>query len=115
MDKTLLLEALKAIDLSQPNRFGICGNVGMYLSEKYEIDLHEGVLMNVLNQYFSRWPDFSGICPYPVPHPTLTPKAAFELSAFQSDMFDPKTEYGKARRSLLTFIITALERELQND
>ena len=112
MDKKLLLKALKSIDINKASRFGICGNVGICLSEKCGIDLHEGVLLGMLKPYFSRWPDFSGSCTYPVPHPILMPKEGYEFSVINHNMFDMTTEYGKSRCNLLDFIIAELEKEI---
>lgn len=66
----------------------------------------------VLSVLFKRWPSFSGLMSYPVPHPKE--KGARAASYVYHDKQYPKWvgAYGALRIDLLNFCISELEREL---
>lgn len=88
-----LLEQLKELKTNGPKylEFGICSNVDDDPCELFEL--------------FEKWPEFSGSIDYPVPHPTLNPIDAYNGFA---DLWIG--EYGEARKRLLDFCITELEK-----
>lgn len=55
------------------------------------------------------WPKYSGNKLYPVPHPTLHPRTAYD----NCSKWDKRTQYGKDRWELLQFIIKHIEDELK--
>ena len=62
----------------------------------------------ILNGLFARWPEFSGDFLYPVP----ALRARLSTAYHRFDKWTGRTAYGRARRSLLAFMITELEKEL---
>ena len=62
----------------------------------------------ILNRLFARWPEFSGDLVYPVP----ALRARLSIAYNRFDKWTNRTAYGRARRSLLGFMITELEKEL---
>lgn len=62
----------------------------------------------ILTGLFARWPEFSGDLVYPVP----ARRARLNIAYHRFDKWTDRTAYGRARRSLLAFMITELEKEL---
>lgn len=62
----------------------------------------------ILSGLFARWPEFSGDLVYPVP----ARRARLNIAYHRFDKWTDRTAYGRARRSLLAFMITELEKEL---
>ena len=62
----------------------------------------------ILTGLFARWPGFSGDLVYPVP----ALRARLSIAYHRFDKWTGRTAYGRARRSLLAFMITELEKEL---
>ena len=112
MDKILLLEALRTIDIDAPSRLGICPHVVNYLNDSHYYHISCIGVVDFLGQYFESWPKFSGNPDYPVPHPSLPPREAFARCT--EGKFNKDTEYGRNRRELLAFLIEQLEKELGN-
>lgn len=105
MDKTLLLEALRKIDMTRPHALGICALVSIGTKRGYLIE----EVCDFFYPYYQRWPEYSGDRFYPVPSFDMTARKAFETC---NDMFDVATAYGRARCRLLAFLITELEKEI---
>ena len=62
----------------------------------------------IFKELFARWPGFSGDLVYPVP----ALRARVNIAYHRFDKWTDRTAYGRARRSLLAFMITELEKEL---
>lgn len=69
-----------------------------------------GELTPLLTNKFRLWPEFSGNVAYPIPDP-LGGLIAF-VKHYES-LWDENTEYGKARRRLLDFLIEEFEKDLK--
>lgn len=115
MDKRLVLDALRSIDIDAPSSLGICTHVAVYLNDSHDCHIAYMGVTDFLEQYFESWPKFSGNPDYPVPHPLLTPAEAFSTYAHAGMMFTTHSEYGRNRRELLAFLIEELEREIGQD
>ena len=63
----------------------------------------------ILAELFRRWPEFSGSGAYPVPH-FGDRMAAHAFRTFNK--WTNRSAYGRARRSLLAFMITELSKEI---
>lgn len=88
-------------------RCGICNNVAA------NCYFREDKIDEILMEVFSHWPNFSGDIHYPVPHPRCSPMEGYEISR-RTSLWDPETEYGKARFELLEFSIKYLEKILED-
>ena len=73
--------------------YGICNSV--------KLERPDRALMNAL---IDQWPGHSGADSYPVPHPALSPQAAFDESD-EHEMWDPEFEYARNRWALLEWLI----------
>ena len=102
--KAELLEALKQVHKQPMPRAGICHQL-----ELRRRDEDADYWLCKIRGLFRKWPKFSGIIDYPVPHPTESPCVAYAETV---DMWDRRTEYGQARWDLLDFCISELEKEL---
>lgn len=87
-----LLDELKNLKANGPTEVadGICGYVGNTRG---------------LTELFRKWPEFTGYDRFPVPHPEYAP-----YSAYMSIDNLWIGEYGEARKRLLDFCITELEK-----
>lgn len=101
-----MLHALKTLRDEGPSRpsFGICSNVdaGLVVIGTHCTPSTDAVMYEL----FSRWPKFTGTLEFPVPHPHLTPAAAYA---------EPKIwegTYGDNRKELLNFMIAELEKDI---
>ena len=108
ISKEEILAALKAID---PDAEGTkCVGICACVARSFPVDGYFRLFINdVLKPYFKRWPEYAGDETYPVPHPGMDSARAYNTSV---RMFNEHTEYGRARRRLLTFLIEELEKEL---
>lgn len=99
-----ILCALKAIRDDGPKlpHFGICSNVTIlrYPSTWATLPTDE-----VLYELFKKWPKATGNPAFPVPHPHLSPIAAFA----EPHLWEG--EYGNNRKELLVFMIEQLEKD----
>lgn len=102
--KTALLKALKQVHKQPMPRFSICHQLSLACDAA-----SESYWRNKIQSLTYKWPKFSGIIDFPVPHPTMPPYLAYIETV---DMWDRRTEYGQARWSLLEFYISELEKEL---
>lgn len=59
---------------------------------------------NTIKHLAHDWPEYSGRCAYPVPHPTLNPGEAYNM-ADAEEMWSPDYPYGAARLRLLDWLI----------
>lgn len=101
-----MLGALKIIRDNGPNhqRFGICSNVDAAL-----ISIGTQCTPStdaVMYELFEKWPKFTGTPEFPVPHPHLTPAAAYA----EPDIWEGT--YGDNRKELLNFMIAELEKDI---
>jgi len=102
--KAELLKALKQIHKHPKTQFGICHQLAIACD-----DVSENYWRNKIQSLTYKWPKFSGIIDYPVPHPTEPPSLAY---AETENKWDRRTKYGRARWDLLEFYISKLEKEL---
>jgi hypothetical protein len=99
LKKYRLLIALERVKKNPIVSCGICTNVLEASGEN---------MIFLLNEYFVRWPKYSGHIAYPVPSIDMySSRSQYELSG---DMW--AGEYGKLRMELLDFIIEELIKEL---
>lgn len=99
--RTELLAALRKLRDEGPSRpdQGICGNVpgwaGLYLDSLWE-----------------RWPHYSGMYGFPVPHPrSKHPGAAAKIYLHPRTLhWSRRTKYGRLRWALLDWLIEQLEK-----
>ncbi len=84
------------------NSQGLC----FCLIDGYTGNGHE--LMGWLKEKFKEWPRFSGDINYPVPHPRLLPKTAYQLSENKYS----GNEYCLNRMDLLDFLLKEAQNEL---
>ena len=73
--------------------YGICNSVKLERPDRA-----------LLNDLIDQWPEGSGADHYPVSHPTLSPKDAFDESD-EHEMWDPGYEYARNRWTLLEWLI----------
>ena len=102
--KAELLKALKQIHKHPKTQFGICHQLAIACD-----DVSENYWRNKIQSLTYKWPKFSGIIDYPVPHPTEPPSLAY---AETENKWDRRTKYGRARWDLLECYISKLEKEL---
>ena len=102
--KAELLEALKQIRERPTPWTGICHQLALACD-----DASESYWRNKIQSLTYKWPGFSGIRDYPVPHPTKSPRDAY---AETENKWNRRTKYGRARWDLLEFYISKLEKEL---
>lgn len=77
----------------------------------YGICRHVGPAYLRLRQLWERWPEYSGERNFPVPDNAEEFGRDAELSyVLCSDLFSAEHEYGRARRRLLDFLISELEK-----
>lgn len=101
--KESLLANLKAID-PDTAVFGICYQALRGLRGEPEV-----IAYRWLQCAFTSWPEFSGDMAYPVPCAGRDPEDAYGHRA----RWSKRTEYGRARRRLLKFLIRRLEDEIR--
>lgn len=104
--KAKMLEALKQIRERPAPWIGICRQLA--LRRRDEDADHWRCKIRGL---FRKWPGFSGSANFPVPHPTKPADLAYNTT---QNMWDRRTKYGRARRELLDFCISELEKELND-
>jgi len=75
------------------SRYGIC-------------DILPYDFLPVFEKAYVLWPKYSGNLNYPVPHPKLHPREAYETVY---DVWDVDTEYGRDRRELALWFADYLE------
>lgn len=102
-----MLLALKALRDEGPSHlgFGICSNVDSLLTRM-------GATVTpatdeVMYGLFEKWPKFTGCPEFPVPHPHLTPAAAYAEPQIWEGV------YGDTRKELLNFMIAELEKDTE--
>ena len=109
-----LLHALEKLQEEGPDDVsgGICHNV-LYADDRYlyrmithysNCPFNYHTVMEVLYEIFAKWPHYTGMAKFPVPHPKYPPGEAFVL---EKNVWIG--EYGEARRRLLDFIISTLQ------
>lgn len=93
--------------------YGICNLLDKMLWP-YDKEETDRIKRNVLEPLFVQWPEYSGVCAYPVPAPTSSPYGAARyydhLQWGDGNMWGG--EYGRARRRLLDWMIEQLEERL---
>jgi hypothetical protein len=86
------IEHLKRIKNNAFNTgYGVCANVSIR-----QVALQFG---------FRKWPKFSGLTDYPIPHFKFTPIRAFHYAQSREILWDKETQYGWDRWELVDFLI----------
>lgn len=96
-----LLAALRTVRENGPHdiNMGICAAV---VAADEDCDTFQ--VDDLLEELFTRWPEYSGILPYPVP-------GGYTAYMTAASCWDRDTEYGRLRWELLDFCIEELEKE----
>lgn len=99
------------LGLVRCRRDSICENLQDYLRERYGVRLAGWFAhRRELSLLWEVWPRFSGSPAYPVPHPTMPPYPAFQSADWKNGAYwDERTEYGRARHELLSWLIERLQ------
>lgn len=101
--KRILNEAEALKEGSIDNRdYGICHNLA-YWEKDYICHIN---IVKFLQVKLLKWDKYSGSFGFPIPHPILNPKYAYDIGL---DKWDRNTEYGQNRWEALDYIIEELK------
>lgn len=67
-------------------------------------------MTDILRDFFTTWPKYSGRITFPVPHPTYAPNEAYTIL---ENLWDRGTEYGRNRWELLDHCLAETLKELE--
>ncbi len=66
----------------------------------------------LMHKMWKQWPEYSGNKGYPVPHAHCSPAFAYERASAGGTLWSYGSDYGLARRRLLSWLINELEKEM---
>jgi len=107
----LFLQALINLRDNGPKHFsmGVCGNI----FDACDVYIPREIIEQEIWDMAPDWPYYSGDTKYPVPHPSYSPRRAYNVAHLHDNMWDKDTEYGKMRYNLLNFLIAETEKALK--